>query len=160
MLDVSKLKRLLDKWNKVILVKTAKWPHPTSYSFVDRYEWDDIWRTPFEATRVSDVSDYELGHFTISKDLMNNPRISIQGIAPEEIVNEFNGDSDYDYDDDYEHEEVDTDDTPIVNESSFIKKLIGEIKKEITPRTTVSTPQVVDRPAVKQTNSRRRRVSL
>jgi hypothetical protein len=60
MLNVSKLKSMLNAGQQVILIKAAKGPHPTSYSLVTRYEGDNIWRTPFEAEDADEVYDFDI----------------------------------------------------------------------------------------------------
>ena len=98
---------MLNAGQQVILVKAAKGPYPISYSLVTRYEGDNIWRTPFEADSPEEVYDFDIWHYTFSKDLWTNPRVSIYWVA------EAHYDEDYD-DDDYEEDEYDTEEAPVV----------------------------------------------
>ena len=149
---------MLNAGQQVILIKAAKGPHPTSYSLVTRYEGDNIWRTPFEAEDADEVYDFDIWHYTFSKDLSNNPRVSIYWVAAERY------DDDYE-DDDCEEDEYDTEEPPVRRSiDNSQAKRIQELEQQIwllqhKELTRELNEQAKNTPKV-QTWARRKKVSI
>lgn len=156
MLNVSKIKQALDSGKHVILVKARNGKHPTSYSLVTCYEWDNVWRTPFEAEFPNEVYDFDTGHYTFSKNLANNPRVSIyQTVEPRSVWPEV----DYDEEDYYEE-------TSDSKYTQLLEKRVAELENRIMEITKESEAthemkwmaKKTYTPTVKQ--SRRWRISI
>ena len=155
MLDVSKLKQALNAGNNVILKKAAKGPHPVSYSLVTNYEWDNVWRTPFEAESPDEVYDFGTGHYTFSKNLANNSRVSIYKIV--EPKEDFN-DEDFD-DEDYDVPQT-RGKTVVSRDSETIARLQDEIINLQRQVQRLSNPVPTQTPVQTPTRSRWRRVAI